>query len=139
MKKTFLLSFFLLAIGFASFAQNETKKSILYTSAKILEQESRATYSAAIIKAKEKGWPLFYKSKNNSTASLVGIDAFGQPKYLVGFSDPVHAATVNTNLIWPGGIAGFSLSGSSDSLTNRLGIWDEGKPRTTHHLSLIHI
>ena len=133
MKKTILFSFFILAIGFASFAQNETKKSILYYSAKILEQESRATYSAAIIKAKEKGWPLFYKSKNNSIASLVGIDAFGQPKYLVGFSDPVHAATVNTNLIWPGGLAGFSLSGSSDSLTNKLGVWDEGKPRTTHH------
>jgi len=133
MKKTVLFSLFLLSIGFASFAQNETKKLILIHSAKILEQESRATYSAAIIKAKEKGWPIFYKSKNNSTASLVGIDEFGQPKYLVGFSDPVHAATVNTNLIWPGGTAGFNLSGNNDSLTNKLGIWDEGKSRITHH------
>ncbi len=116
----------------ASLAQNETKKLILIHSAKILEQESRATYSAAIIKSKEKGWPIFYKSKNNSRASLVGIDEFGQPKYLVGFSDPVHAATINTNLIWPGGITGFNLNGSNDSLTNKLGIWDEGKSRITH-------
>ena len=133
MKKTVLFSFFLLSICIASFAQNETKKLILIQSAKILEQESRATYSAAIIKAKEKGWPIFYKSKNNSRASLVGINEFGQPKYLVGFADPVHAITVNTNLIWPGGIAGLNLSGSNDSLTNKLGIWDEGKSRITHY------
>ena len=133
MKKKLLFTFFFLSIYIVSFAQNETKKLILIQSAKILEQASRATYAAAIIKAKEKGWPLIYKSKNNSKASLVGIDEFGQPKYLVALKDPIHAATVNTNLIWPGGIAGFNLNGSHDSLTNKLGIWDEGKPRITHH------
>jgi len=133
MKKKQLFTFFFLCIYILSFAQNETKKLILIQSAKILEQASRATYSAAIIKAKEKGWPLMYKSKNNSSASLVGIDEFGQPKYLVALKDPVHAATVNTNLIWPSELGGFSLSGSNDSLTNKLGIWDEGKPRITHH------
>ena len=133
MKKTVLFSFFLISFCTFSLAQNETRKAILISTAKSLELESRATYSSAIIKAKEKGWPLYYKSKNNSRASLIGMDAFGQPKYIVGFTDPSTATTVNTNKIWPGGIAGFILNGSNDSLTNKLGIWDEGKPRLTHH------
>jgi hypothetical protein len=132
MKKTVLFSFFLLSVSSFLFAQNETRRTILINTAKSLELASRATYSSALIKAKEKGWPLFYKSRNNSTASLIGLDAFGQPRYLVGFSDPTDAITVNTNKIWPGGTAGFLLSGSSDSVTNKLGIWDEGKPRITH-------
>jgi len=132
MKKTVLFHFFLLALCIVSLAQNQTNKLVLINTAKILEQESRASYSAAIILAKEKGWPLFYTSKNNSIASLIGVDAFGQPRYKVGFADPVQATTVNTNKVWPGGIAGLSLNGSNDSLTNKLGIWDEGKPRLTH-------
>lgn len=132
MKKTIFFSFFLISLSTVLFAQNETRRTILINTAKSLELASRATYSSALIKAKEKGWPLFYKSKNNSTASLIGLDAFGQPRYLVGFSDPTDATTVNTNKIWPGGTAGFLLNGSSDSITNKLGIWDEGKPRMTH-------
>lgn len=132
MKKTVLFPFFLFAFCTVSLAQNQTNKLVLINTAKTLEQESRASYSAAIILAKEKGWPLFYTSKNNSIASLIGVDAFGQPRYKVGLADPVQATTVNTNKVWPGGIAGLTLNGSSDSLTNKLGIWDEGKPKLTH-------
>ena len=133
MKKSILFCFFLLSIFNISFGQNETRKSILITTAKSLELESRATYSAAIISAKEKGWPLYYKSRNNTTASLIGIDAFGQPKYVIGYSDPVQSTTVNANRIWPNGIIGLNLSGSNDSLTNKLGIWDEAQPRLSHN------
>jgi len=133
MKKSVLFCFFLLSIFNISFGQNETRKLVLMNTAKSLELESRATYSAAIISAKEKGWPLYYKSKNNATASLIGIDAFGQPKYVIGYADPVQSTTVNTNRIWPTGISGLNLSGSNDSLTNKLGIWDEAQPRLTHN------
>jgi len=132
MKKTVLFPFFLFAFCTVTLAQNQTNKLVLINTAKTLEQESRASYAAALILAKEKGWPLFYTSKNNSIASLIGVDAFGQPRYKVGLADPLQATTVNTNKVWPGGIAGLSLNGSSDSLTNKLGIWDEGKPRLTH-------
>ena len=132
MKKTVLFPFFLFALCTVSLAQNGTNKLVLINTAKTLEQESRSTYAAAIILAKEKGWPLFYRSKNNSIASLIGVDAFGQPRYKVGLTDPVQATTVNTNKVWPGGIAGLSLNGNNDSLTNKLGIWDEGKPKLTH-------
>ena len=97
MKKTVLFLFFLLALYAVSLAQNQTNKLVLINTAKTLEQESRASYSAALILAKEKGWPLFYTSKNNSIASLIGVDAFGQPRYKVGFTDPVQATSINTN------------------------------------------
>jgi hypothetical protein len=113
-------------------AQNETHRNILNNTSKNLELASRDNFSRAIIKAKEKGWALQYHSKNNRTASLMGIDSWGQPIYYTSFSDPVQAVTTNTNQLWANGSSGFNLSGSSDSLTNRLGIWDESSPRLSH-------
>ena len=114
-------------------AQVKTSKLVLLNTAKSLDLESRNSYSKAVIKAKEKGWPLFYKSKNNTTNSLKGIDAFGQPIYFTSFSDPIHAITVNTNKLWPTANLGFNLTGESDSLTNKLGVWDEAAVRATHY------
>ena len=132
MKHFLLLSSFLFLIGLASHAQNETQKLVLLNSAKYFEIKSRADYTEAIIKAKENGWPIRYTSKNKATANLIGIDAFGQPKYLTTFADPIQAITINNNKVWPGGGLGFNLSGASSIMTNRIGIWDEGVPRPTH-------
>ena len=126
----FILSTFL----FTSIqAQIGTQKEVLTNIAKSLEAESRSNFSEAIIKSKQKGWPLEYKSSNNQTSSLIGIDAFGQPIYLTTYADPVQAITVNTHQMWQGGSTGFNLSGSSDSITNRIGVWDESSPRLTHN------
>ena len=113
-------------------AQNETRKNILNNAAKSFETKSRADFSEAVIKSSERGWPLQYKSKNNRHSNLVGIDHFGLPIYITTFGDPVQAITVNTNQLWQGGSSGYNLSGSSDSITNRIGIWDEASPRLTH-------
>ena len=113
-------------------AQDVTRKNILNNAAKSFEAESRASFSKAIIKSSERGWPLEYQSSNNRHSSLVGVDQFGLPIYLTTFADPVQAITVNTNQLWPGGSSGFNLSGSSDSITNRIGVWDESSPRLTH-------
>lgn len=131
-----LKSFFLIAVSSfmlsSVFAQTETKKTLLNNTAKALEATSRASFTEAIIKSKEKGWPVQYKSGKNQVVSLMGVDAAGQPIYYTTYNDPVHAITVNTNQLWPGGITGFNLSGSSDSITNRIGVWDESSPRLTH-------
>ena len=113
-------------------AQDVTRKDVLNNAAKSFETESRANFSKAIIKSSERGWPLEYQSRNNRHASLIGMDQFGLPIYLTTFADPVQAITVNTNQLWPGGSSGFNLSGSSDSITNRIGVWDESSPRLTH-------
>jgi len=130
--KHFLLFIFLFSISLAIQAQNETQKLALLNSAKYFEIKSRANYTEAILKAKEKGWPIRYKSKNNVSVNLVGVDAFGQPKYLTTFADPIQAITINTNKVWTGGSLGFNLSGAADIMTNKLNIWDEGVPRPTH-------
>ena len=130
--KHFLLFIFLFSISLAIQAQNETQKVVLLNSAKYFEIKSRANYTVAILKAKEKGWPIRYKSKNNVSVNLVGVDAFGQPKYLTTFADPIQAITINTNKVWPGGGLGFNLTGATDIMTNKLNIWDEGVPRPTH-------
>ena len=113
-------------------AQDVTRKNILNNAAKSFEIESRASFSKAIIKSSERGWPLEYTSSNNRHSSLVGIDQFGLPIYLTTFNDPVQAITINTNQLWPGASSGFNLNGSSDSITNRIGVWDESSPRLTH-------
>ena len=112
-------------------AQVQTKKSILLNTAKLLDAESRASYSNALIKAKEKKWPLFYQAGKNRR-SLMGIDAAGMPVYYTSFADPIHAITVNTNKLWPSVLNGFNLTGENDSLTNTFGVWDQGSVLKTH-------
>jgi len=130
-KSTFLVLISLVVCNFV-FAQQETRRDLLLTAAKNMDIEARSTYAEAIIKAKQNGWALSYKSRNKSIATLMGIDNFGQPRYYISFSDPVQSITVNTNKLWPGGTSGFNLSGSSDSMTNKLAMWDEGAARNTH-------
>ena len=130
--KHFLFFSFLFSISLSIQAQNEKQKLALLNSAKNFEIKSRANYTQAILKAKENGWPIRYKSKNNVSVNLVGVDAFGQPKYLTTFADPIQAITINTNKVWPGGGLGFNLTGATDIMTNKLNIWDEGVPRPTH-------
>jgi Subtilase family/GEVED domain/Secretion system C-terminal sorting domain len=129
-------SFYILILSTAFFssikAQVGTQKVVLRNTAISLESASRSNFSEAIIKSKEKGWPIQYKSRNNQSVSLIGVDHFGQPIYLTTFTDPVQAITINTNQLWQGGISGLNLSGASDSITNRIGIWDESSPRLTH-------
>jgi hypothetical protein len=132
MNKGLLLSLLLIIFGCTAMAQSLTKKELLLAASKNMDMESRRDFSDAIIKAKDKGWALSYKSGNKSSAYLMGIDAFGQPIYYISYADPVNAITINTNKLWPGGSTNLNLNGSSDSLTNKLGIWDEGLPRKTH-------
>src|SRR6185503_3794543 len=44
----------------------------------------------------------------------------------------ISAATIRTNLLWPGGSTGLSLNGSSTSVKGKIAIWDEAKPLPTH-------
>ncbi len=97
---TFILSAFIISNGVA---QSETKSFVLNNSARSFETNSRASFSEAVIKSKEKGWPLQYKSRNNQTVNLVGIDLYGQPIYLTTYQDPVQAITINANQLWNGG------------------------------------
>ena len=113
-------------------AQMNTQTVALMDASKKLDFDARTNYADAVIKAKKNGWAINYLNKNKSRVSLMGVDMYGQPIYYTSFADPVHAITVNTNKLWTGGSTGFNLNGSSDSLTFKLGMWDEGAIRNTH-------
>ena len=113
-------------------AQINTQAVALRDASKKLDFEARANYADAVIMAKKNGWAINYLNKNKSRVSLMGVDMFGQPIYYTSFADPVHAITVNTNKLWTGGSTGFNLNGSSDSLTFKLGMWDESAIRNSH-------
>ncbi|MEN9701119.1 MAG: hypothetical protein RIR55_434, partial [Bacteroidota bacterium] len=130
----FKLLFFIAVFAFPVMvtAQTKTQSLTLVNTSKNLDFDARTNYAEAVIKAKKNGWTLNYYNKNNSLVSLMGVDMFGQPIYFTSFSDPTQAITVNTNKVWPGGATGFNLNGSSDSLTYKFGMWDEGAIRNTH-------
>lgn len=130
--KTIVFLFFAVFLPYQIFAQINTQTVALLSASKNMDYEARTNYADAVIKAKKNGWALNYINKNKSRVSLMGVDMYGQPIYFTSFADPVHAITVNTNKIWPNGVTGFNLNGSSDSLTYKVGIWDEGAIRNTH-------
>ncbi len=113
-------------------AQINTQSIALREASKQLDFESRTNYADAVIKAKKNGWAIHYLNKNKSRVSLMGIDMYGQPIYFTNFADPVQAITINTNKLWTGGSTGFNLNGSNDSLSFKLGVWDEGAIRNSH-------
>ena len=114
------------------YAQDGTKKEVLFQTSKGLELDARNKFSKAVIAAKEKGWPIQYVSQNQNNAKLMGVDEKGWPKYYVSFADPVQAITINANKVWPGAASNLNLSGSDNLMTNKLGVWDEGSPLLTH-------
>ena len=70
MRKLLFLLLSSAAFFTSTHAQIGTQKDVLTNTAKSLEAESRSNFSEAIIKSKQKGWPLEYKSKDNQTSSL---------------------------------------------------------------------
>lgn len=82
--------------------------------------------------AREKDWPLVIATRNGGVAALVDVDGLGNPVYLSTDNNIRAAATIGTNQLWPGGATGLNLSGSTSTLTNRVGLWDGGTVRETH-------
>jgi hypothetical protein len=66
----------------------------------------------------------------NPDIQLMYIDDRGHPVFY-GIDNLNAARTISTDDVWPGGGAGFSLSGSGTVLAD-LGVWDAGAVRATH-------
>ncbi len=70
----------------------------------------------------------------NPNVQLMYIDERGRPVYY-----EIHnrnaAKTISTYDVWPGGVGGYSLTGSGTAL-GKLGIWDAGGV-TTYHQELV--
>jgi hypothetical protein len=125
-----LLTLFLYA-GKNAISQTYTKTDVLKRDATIQAQKEKALSARLIRLSEEKGWPLVLKGRNNAHAILVDVDALGLPIYL-STEDIGSAATIRTSRLWPLGGLGLSLTGSSNNLTGKLGLWDGGSVRGTH-------
>jgi hypothetical protein len=115
-----------------SFAQTKTEPAILERTAKALQITDNDNYVKALSLAKQKGWALTFTDKEGNVGKLVGVDAFDLPKYYIAHNNAIAANTTRTNQLWPGGSSGLNLSGSSNAVKNKLGVWDGGKILTTH-------
>ncbi len=93
-------------------------------------------YAKALSMAKSKGWPLSYKGRNGGLAVLNGVNEFGFPEYVTTYSNLIAAASTRANQLWPGGSTGLNLTGSSNNMKNRLGIWEVGGSVLGTHVEL---
>ena len=113
-------------------AQTTTEPAILERTAKALKIADQENYIKALSLAKQKGWALTITDKEGNVGKLVGVDAFNLPKYYIAHNNAIAANTTRANQLWPGGSSGLNLSGSSNAVKNKLGVWDGGKILNTH-------
>jgi Subtilase family len=119
-----------------SFAQkdlyNDTQKQKLARVSEEITSQYNTNYQKAFKVATQKGWKTEGDLGNGKIFRLSGIDETGHPLYIATESNANAAATTRTNQLYSGGSLGLSLSGSSDAVKNRLGIWDGGAVLATH-------
>lgn len=132
MKKIVLLAVWLQAMALPVLAQTETKKALLDNAAADHRQKELKNLQHALKLAKEKGWEASYISKDGNIAFLVGVDQFGLPIYYTTVNNVVAAATIRTNVLWPGGSSGLNLSGNTQLIKDKMAIWDGGAVMPNH-------
>ena len=128
----FVTLFFCAFFATLTFAQTTTEPAILDRTAKALKIADNENYIKALSLAKQKGWALTFTDNEGNVGKLVGVDAFNLPKYFIAHNNAIAANTTRANQLWPGGSSGLNLSGSSNAVKNKLGVWDGGKILTTH-------
>lgn len=74
--------------------------------------------------------PIGARKELDPGLQLVGVRGGRLPRYF-GAENLIAAQTISTDRVWPGGGAGFSLTGSATAL-GQLGIWDAGAVRASH-------
>ncbi len=102
--------------------QKELQKSI--------EQGQTENYRQAVVEARRLNRPVEQASPSGRVVILRGINSRGELIYDATHSATRAAQSTRTTALYAGGSLGVSLSGST--LTDKLGIWDGGKVRTTH-------
>jgi len=111
---------------------NDLQKRKLAILSEEITTQYNTNYQKALKVANQKGWKVEGNFGDGKVFRLNGIDETGHPLYIATESNANAAATTRTNQLYTGGSMGLSLSGSSDAVKNRLGIWDGGAVLGTH-------
>jgi len=85
--------------------------------------------STAVLSAQKYNWIIREVSADGKVLELIKLGYDGMPEYYETHNGDA-AVTVSTDQIWPGGGAGFNLSGDGETV----GEWDGGAVRTSHVL-----
>lgn len=113
-------------------AQVNTEVRLLNKASVQRAEEENITFKKLLQLSRQKGWKMMTTTKNGGIIILSGIDPLGYPLYISTDNNIISAASIKTNLLWPGGSTGLALNGSSANMKGRLGIWDGGKILNTH-------
>lgn len=132
MHKSKLLFSIILCLPFFAESQVSTNTRVLKQTQILLEQQDKVLAEKLLNLAFKKGWKLVITGMNGQKAILADVDPAGYPMYTTTLSNVAAAATINTTQIWPGGRTGLNLTGASDNMKGKMGIWDGGKIRSTH-------
>ena len=108
------------------------KKAQLDQLSASLENTYNANLKKALALAPQNNWVTRKKYKNGTVISLQRISSLGYPIYYKSYNNTTAAATTRTNTVQPGGALGLNLSGSGTNLDGKLAIWDGGSVLTTH-------
>lgn len=127
-----LATAFIIAISTVAFSQTTTNTDVLNKAAVQQLAKEKLMQEKLQTLAKQKGWEMVIRGPQGRVAILVGVDEQGYPEYITTDSNIGAAATIGTNKLWPGGSTGLNLTGSSNSVKNKLAIWDGGSVRSTH-------
>ncbi|WP_439881063.1 S8 family serine peptidase [Pontibacter sp. MBLB2868] len=135
------LSLWLVAVSMATattaFAQRgastvRTNVKALDRIATSAEKDFKASRSKALQLAKKHGWVVEKTFTDGSHISLQGLDSKGMPIYYITYNNTRAAATTATDALWAGGSLGLNLSGASNAVNEKLGVWDGGRVRESH-------
>ena len=125
MKSKIVLLFLL---SFSTWAQDAFRKERALRFG--IQQDS--IYRGAQALAKKKGIPLQQNIGKGRTLSFQGFSEIGEALYLRPESNAQAAKMTKTNLLYPGGSLNLGLTGKSDTIKGKLGMWDGGGVLTTH-------
>jgi hypothetical protein len=134
MKKLLLTGLSGLVMSGMLYAQSPKTNSVdLERLARDFQQAHNSEMEKARVIIKRWGIPEVINYPDGTVASLNGLDDAGYPEYLITYNNTRAAATTNTTALWQGGSLGLNLSGRSEFMNGRLGIWEAGGNVLTTH------
>lgn len=95
-------------------------------------QRSDSTYKAELALAKKRGIKLIDTLAADKILHFNGFTSTGEPLYLQTYSSTLAGKMTRTNALYSGGGLGLNLTGKSDTMSGKLGIWDGGSLYTAH-------
>jgi len=118
----------LFLLSFSTWAQDAFRKERALRFG--MQQDS--IYRGAQALAKKRGIPLQLNLGKDKTLQFHGFSEIGEALYLKTESNGQAAKMTKTNLLYPGASLNLGLTGKSDSIKGKLGMWDGGGVLASH-------